>query len=68
MLNDLFKILLPIIITGIGILVWDIFHRIDSIELDRSESKKYIIVLQQSIKIQDDQEKRIRFLEKNCYK
>ena len=65
-MNELAKAIIPVVLTGLGVMVWDLFYRVGEVEYDRAEGKKYIIVIQHIESIQKDQEQRLRVLEHKC--
>lgn len=66
-MNEWLKIILPVLLTGLGVLVWDISGKVANIEKDMAERMKYLVVFEHLRKDVDDHEERIR-LSEDCTK
>jgi len=62
-MNDYIKIILPVLLTGMGILGWDMNHRINVLESSRIEGRGYIDVIKKMQVLDGDLSKRVRVVE-----
>ena len=62
-MNDYIKIILPVVLTGMGALGWDMNHRISTLESSSTEGRGYIKVIERLQASDKDFKNRIRIVE-----
>jgi len=65
-MNDFIKLIVPVLLTGMGVLTVDLFTKVSDLQLKFSAQTKYVVILQNLGKQAADHEVRLRGLESAC--
>jgi len=64
--NDFLKLIVPVLMTGLGVLTIDLFTKVNDLQLKFSANARYLVMLQNLDKQATDHEVRLRSIESVC--